>query len=179
MTVGALRYSPVPLGLNNRGAGMTFDSEWADLKSAARAQRSAGTRINSAGAGPSQAEDADLVVHQDDLGAVGHEAFLLHDKLRKKADIAGAGIDKNGAGSTAQAAKELSAHHLTMGDELMTTLSIWDTQVKTVLQMCAHISNHLDYSKKAHAHDDKVIAASLRHRNGAAISVSEISKYVK
>lgn len=179
LAVGVLRYSLASLVLNTRGAGMAFNSEWAELKSAARARQASETRIDSAGTGPVGGKDSDLVVHQDDLGAVGHEAFLLHDKLRKKADIAGAGIDKNGAGSTAQAAKELSARHLTMGDELMTTLSIWDTQVKTVLQMCAHISNHLDYSKKAHAHGDELIAASLQHRNGTAISVSEISKYVK
>ncbi|GAA2342566.1 hypothetical protein [Streptomyces cuspidosporus] len=159
---------------------MTFDSEWAELVSAAKEQQSVGMRLNRAepGSGGS-GKDHDLVVHQDDLGAVGHEAFELHGVLRKKADIAGAGIDKSGAGSTAQAAKEMSGHRLTMGDELYTTLEVWGTQVKTVLQMCAHISNHLDYSKKAHAKDDEEIAASLRHRNGAAVSVSEIAKYVK
>ncbi|MEU1666857.1 hypothetical protein ABZ547_25285 [Streptomyces sparsogenes] len=160
---------------------MTFDSEWAELVSAAKEQQSVGMRLNRAepGSGGSGAGGHDLVVHQDDLGAVGHEAFELHGVLRKKADIAGAGIDKSGAGSTAQAAKEMSGHRLTMGDALYTTLEVWGTQVKTVLQMCAHISNHLDYSKKAHAKDDEEIAASLRHRNGAAVSVSEIAKYVK
>ncbi|MGY0058414.1 hypothetical protein ACWY4P_17980 [Streptomyces sp. LZ34] len=159
---------------------MTFDSEWAELVSAAREKQSVGMRLNKAepGAGGSGANH-DLVVHQDDLGAVGHEAFEVHGMLHKKADIAGAGIDKSGAGSTAQAAKELSTRQLTMGDELYTTLEVWTTQVKTVLQMCAHISNHLDYSKKAHAKDDAEIAASLRQRDGSAVSVSEISKYVK
>lgn len=98
--------------------------------------------------------------------------------LRKKADIAGAGMDKSGSGSTAQAARELSVQNMTMGNELSTTVSVWDTQVKTVLQMCAHVSNHLDYSKKAHTKDDEYLAASLRHRDGAAVPVSEISKYV-
>ncbi|MDW6059940.1 hypothetical protein SAZ11_20470 [Streptomyces sp. FXJ1.4098] len=159
---------------------MTFDSEWAELVSAAKDQQSAGMRLNQAKAGPGgSGANHDLVVHQDDLGAVGHEAFELHGELHKKADIAGAGIDKSGAGSTAQAAREFSARQLTMGDELFTTLEVWGTQVKTVLQMCAHISNHLDYSKKAHAKDDAEIAASLRHRNGSAVSASEISKYVK
>ncbi|MFD0270642.1 hypothetical protein ACFVGY_29370 [Streptomyces sp. NPDC127106] len=45
--------------------------------------------------------------------------------------------------------------------------------------MYAHISNHLDYSKQAHARDDEAIAASLRHRDGSAMSVSEIQRYVK
>ncbi|MEU9009048.1 hypothetical protein AB0D12_04520 [Streptomyces sp. NPDC048479] len=161
---------------------MTFDDEWAQLKSGTQDQQPVEMRLNqtepdteSAGS----AANADLVVHQDDLGAVGNEAFRLHGDLQKKADIAGAGMSRGGAGSTAQAASELSGHHLTMGDELSTTLEVWGTQVKTVLQMCAHISNHLDYSKKAHAKDEVEIAAALKHRDGSAMSVSEISKYVK
>ncbi|MFG2877788.1 hypothetical protein ACGFYU_22785 [Streptomyces sp. NPDC048337] len=133
---------------------MTFDKEWADAKAA------------TSGSSP------DLVVTQDDLGAVGHEAFILHDQLRKKTDIAG-------SGATARTATEFSSRNLTMGSELSVTLSTWDSQVKTVLQMYAHISNHLDYSKKSHANNDEAIAASLRHRNGSAMSVSEIQGYVK
>lgn len=162
---------------------MTFNEEWAGLVSAAKErQQPVGVRLNQLepGSGSSSGgSQHDLVVTQDDLGAVGHEAFRLHGELRKKADIAGAGGDKGGSGSTALAAKELSDRNLTMGGELYTTLSVWDSQIKTVLQMCAHISNHLDYSKKSHANEDEAIAASLRHRDGTAVSVSEISKYVK
>ncbi|MFG2619473.1 hypothetical protein ACGFXC_17875 [Streptomyces sp. NPDC048507] len=136
---------------------MTFDEEWAAAKQGV-----------AAGGGSSH----DLVVTQDDLGAVGHEAFLIHGELRKKTDIAG-------TGATGRAAAECSSRNLTMGAELSVTLSTWDAQVKTVLQMYAHISNHLDYSEKAHANDDEVIAASLRHRDGSAMSVSEIQMYVK
>ncbi|WP_031507921.1 hypothetical protein [Streptomyces megasporus] len=157
---------------------MTFDEEWTGLVSAARERQQVGVRLNQAAPGPG-GSDHDLVVTQDDLGAVGSEAFRLHGRLRKGADIAGAGGDKGGAGSTAQAAKELSSHNMTMGGELSTTLSIWDSQVKTVLQMCAHISNHLDYSKKSHARNEERIEASMRHRDGSAMSVSEISRYVK
>ncbi|MFI6724720.1 hypothetical protein NRF20_11210 [Streptomyces sp. R-74717] len=154
---------------------MTFNDEWAALK--ANAARQVQMRLNSTMSG--SVDDGDLVVHQDDLGAVGNAAFRLHSDLRKKADIAGAGLNREGAGSTAQAATELSAHNFTAGGELMTTLEVWGSQVKTVLQMCAHISNHLDYSKKAHAKDDDWIAAELTHRNGSAATVSELSKYAK
>ncbi|UQI48889.1 hypothetical protein M1P56_33540 [Streptomyces sp. HU2014] len=157
---------------------MAFDQEWAELKSAAKDPGAPGMRLDHVGTGQPGPDPA-LVVHQDDLGAVGHEAFRLHGLLSKKADIAGAGSGRSDSGSTARAARELSAHHLTMGDELYTTLSVWDSQVRTVLQMCAHISNHLDYSKKAHAQDDRTLAASMRHRDGSAVSASEISKYVK
>lgn len=123
----------------------------------------------------------DLVVTQDDLGAVGHEAFVLHDRLRKGVDLAGAGAGagKSGEGSTARAARELSARNLDSGGELYNTLSVWTSQVKTVLQMCAHVSNHLDYSKKSHASDDAQIESVIRDRAGAALPVSEISKLVR
>ncbi|WP_306300604.1 hypothetical protein [Streptomyces sp. NRRL B-24572] len=110
---------------------------------------------------------------------MGHEAYVLHEQLREGADIAGVGSGKNGEGSTVQAANELSSRHMTMGSELLTTLSVWDSQVKTVLQMCAHISNHLDYSKRSYAQNDKHIEDSLRHRDGTAVSVSEISTYAR
>ncbi|MFJ3926821.1 hypothetical protein [Streptomyces sp. NPDC090022] len=136
---------------------MTFDEEWTAAKQSAAA---------------TGGSSYDLVVTQDDLGSVGHEAFVVHGELRKKSDIAG-------TGATGRAAAECSAKNLAMGPELSVTLSTWDSQVKTVLQMYAHISNHLDYSKKSHARNDEAIAASLRHRDGSAMSVSEIQKYVK
>lgn len=157
---------------------MAFDDEWAEVLSTTQGRKSAGTRLNTAGSGGSASGAMDMVVTQDDLGAVGHEAFLLHDLLSQKADIAGAGSDKSGSGSTAQAATELSSRHLAMGGELLTTLSVWSSQVKTVLQMCAHISNHLDYSKKSHAQNDKRIEDSLRHRDGSTVRASEIARYV-
>ncbi|MEU4065427.1 hypothetical protein AB0F25_23920 [Streptomyces wedmorensis] len=158
---------------------MGFDDDWAAVVSASRDRQTTGTRLDSAGAEGAGSGSMNLVVRQDDLGAVGHEAYLLHEQLREGADIAGAGSDAGEAGSTAQAAKELSSRHMTMGGELLTTLAVWDSQVKTVRQMYAHISNHLDYSKKSYAQNDKHIEDSLRHRDGTAVSVSEISKYVR
>ncbi|MEU7033480.1 hypothetical protein ABZ958_07325 [Streptomyces sp. NPDC046237] len=164
------------------GETMTFGDEWAQLVSEAKQRQSAGTRLNQLepGSGGTGGEAGmDLVVTQDDLGAVGHEAFLLNGELHRRADITAAGVDRNGEGSTARAAREFADHNLTMGVELYTTLSVWDSQVKTVLQMCAHISNHLDYSKQMHANEDAAIAAALRGRGGAALPVSEISTYVR
>ncbi|MFB8219483.1 hypothetical protein [Streptomyces anulatus] len=93
--------------------------------------------------------------------------------------MAGAGADKAGAGTTARAAAELQGRNFSAGGELYTTLEVWTSQVKTVLQMFAHISNHLDYSKKSHANDEVEIAATLRGRDGSAVPVSELQKYVK
>lgn len=93
--------------------------------------------------------------------------------------IAGAGMNKDGTGSTMQAAASLKAHGFAMGSALELTVDVWTSQSKAVLQACAHISNHLDYSKKLHAEDDAKIAAVLRSRDGLAESVSELSKYFK
>ncbi|MGW5420205.1 hypothetical protein [Streptomyces sp. NPDC003943] len=151
--------------------------EWEQAKAAVRDRHEARTQLNQVSPA-SGSDDGDLVVHQDDLGAVGHEAFILHGELKKKADIAGAGADKSGSGSTMQAAAALKSHNLGLGAELESTVEVWSSQVKHVLQACAHISNHLDYSKKRHAQDDAMIAAELRGRTGP-VSVSALNEYFK
>lgn len=156
---------------------MSFENEWAQFKADAAERQSARMQLNQVTPGDGGG-GGDLVVQQDDLGAVGNDAFALHGRLQKKADIAGAGA-QGGAGSSEQAAKNLTDHNFSMGGELSTAVSLWGSKVKTVLQMCAHVSNHLDYSKKRHAEDEERIAASMRHRDGSAMSVSEISKLVK
>jgi len=150
--------------------------EWEKAKAAAAESRTAPMRLNQAGSGG--ADGLDLVVHQDDLGAVGHEAFVLHGELKKRADIAGAGADKNGSGSTMRAAAELKSHGLGLGPELESTVEIWSSQVKHVLQACAHISNHLDYSKKLYAQEDAKIAAEIHGRTGT-LPVSALNDYFK
>jgi hypothetical protein len=160
---------------------MAWD-EWEQLKSDAAQRSSSRMQLNqlpaeSGGSGGGGGADADLVVNQNDLGAVGHEAHTLFEDLRTGTDIAGLYTD--GAGSTMQAATTLKSHGFQMGSALTLTVEVWTSQAKTVLQACAHISNHLDYSKKQHARDDAEIAAVVRGRDGSAESVSEISKYFK
>ncbi len=104
---------------------------------------------------------------------------MLHSKLQKEADIVGVGADTEGVGSTMQAAAALKGSGFALGSELETTVSVWASQVKSVLQACAHISNHLDYSKKTHAENDAAIAASLRNRDGSAVPVSRLTEYFK
>ncbi|WFB07901.1 hypothetical protein LRS74_13210 [Streptomyces sp. LX-29] len=112
-----------------------------------------------------------LVVYQDDLGQVGHEAHTLHTRLRKAGDVA---QGSEGDGSTAKAAATLTSHGFAMGGALTTTAFVWRRQVETLLQACAHISNHLDYTKQSTAREDAKIAASLRYRDGSTEPVSEI-----
>lgn len=155
-------------------------AEWEQLKAEAAEKHPARTQLNhlaTAGGGGDGGED--LVVNQDDLGAVGHEAYILYGHLQKKADIAGAGADKSGAGSTMQAGAALKSHGFETGAALETTVDVWTTQVKSVLQACAHISNHLDYSRKRHAEDDAHLGAVLRRVDGTAESVSKLNEYFK
>ncbi|MFE6775345.1 hypothetical protein [Streptomyces sp. NPDC057702] len=150
---------------------MSFQEEWGRIRGEAAAR----TRLD--GTGGTSGGDADrLVVHQEDLGRVGHEAFLLHGKLKKAADVA---RGATGEGSTATAATTLTSHHFAMGTALTATAAVWDDQVRTLLQSCAHISNHLDFSKKSHTHEDEKIAATMSHRDGGAASPSEIAKYYR
>lgn len=158
---------------------MAWD-EWEQLRAQAADRQSTRMQLNQAPAQePGTGGKPDLVARQDDLGAVGHDAFVLHGDLVKKVDIAGAGMNSDHAGSTHQAASALSGSNFTMGDELMTTLTVWESQVKAVRQACAHISNHLDFSKKLHASDDAEIAAAIMGRDGSEMPVSELSKYFK
>ncbi|WP_030671853.1 hypothetical protein [Streptomyces cellulosae] len=154
---------------------MAWD-EWEQLKAEAAQRGPTQMRLNQLPAEGGGSGDGDLVVNQNDLGAVGHDAFVLYEDLRKEADIAGASPNKEGAGSTAQAAASLKSHNFAMGGALEKTVEIWTSQVKSVLQACAHISNHLDYTKKLHASDDAEIAAVVS-RAGEAVSVSELNRY--
>jgi hypothetical protein len=118
-----------------------------------------------------------LRVHQADLRAVGHEAFLLHEGLRAAADVGGAGPD--GAGATSRAAAALRTSGFATGGALATTLEVWSSQVRTVLQATAQICGHLDHSRKAHARDDAEAAAALTRRDGLpAAPVSVLATYL-
>ncbi|WP_328659562.1 hypothetical protein [Streptomyces sp. NBC_00334] len=154
---------------------MAWD-EWEQIKARTADRPTRQTRLNRAPA-RRQGDRPDLVAQQDDLGAVGHDASVLHSDLVEKVDIAGAGLNSDHAGSTHQAASALSRSNFAMGDELMTTLTVWESQVKAVRHACAQISNHLDFSKKLHADDDAEIAAEITRRDGAEMPASELGKY--
>ncbi|WP_431044597.1 hypothetical protein ACQUSR_23575 [Streptomyces sp. P1-3] len=151
---------------------MSFREEWAR----ARAEAATRTRLDHADGVASSGGPSDLIVRQDDLGRIGHAAFMLHGRLKKAGDITRGAEDE---GATAKAAAALTSHNFAMGAALTTTATVWGDQLRTLLQACAHVSNHLDYTKRSHAAEDAKIAASLGHRDGSAVSVSEISKYYR
>ncbi|MFD8714891.1 hypothetical protein ACFV07_31160 [Streptomyces anulatus] len=140
---------------------MTFEKEWADLRAAA-AERGA-MQTNSAlaqGGGGS----ADLVVNRDDLGAIGNDAYELRTKLSKDGDHA--------RPATFDAAIALTNGNFASGSAVLKVHDFWQTHLKTLLDSCAHISNHLDYTKALHSKDDVKIGGDLS-------SISKLSEYMK
>lgn len=151
---------------------MSFDEEWAALVAGASQQGGVRMHVNNAGpGGGGGGGQHDLSTSQDELGAIGHDAHVLFGRLQKDGDIA--------RDSSDTAATTLKNARFTLGEELGLTVGVWNSQLKTLLQSCAHISNHLDYSAKSYAKQDQEIEARMRHRDGSAMSVSEIERYYR
>ncbi|MFJ8753383.1 hypothetical protein ACIREO_29230 [Streptomyces sp. NPDC102441] len=144
---------------------MTFNEEWAGLCDAAAARRSA-MQINSVPAegGGSGGRAGDLVVNQDDLGAVGNDAYGVRVRLSKDGDHA--------RPSTFDAAIALTNGNFTSGSALLKVHDRWNTHMRTLLDSCAHISNHLDYTKSVHSKDDVQIGGDL-------VPISKLREYLK
>ncbi|MFE9803780.1 hypothetical protein ACFYP6_33825 [Streptomyces goshikiensis] len=132
---------------------MSFGKEWADLKSAA-SDRQTAMRLNQlepGGGGPGP--QGDLELDHQDLAAVGDAAFKLRQRLHTDGDHAKA--------STQEAAGSLKGD-FALGAALSTVADKWDEQVGTLLDACAHISNHLDYTQNAHAGDEHWLATQFK-----------------
>ncbi|MFJ5719720.1 hypothetical protein [Streptomyces sp. NPDC093149] len=144
---------------------MTFDAEWATLR-AESAQR-VNMRLNGVESGVGGHDgpgNADLAVNQDNLGAIGHDAYELRTRLSKDGDHA--------RPTTFEAAIALTNGNFDSGSALLKVHDRWNTHLKTLLDACAQISNHLNYTKSAHAKDDVQIAGDL-------LSVSKLNEYLK
>ncbi|MET9927734.1 MULTISPECIES: hypothetical protein [unclassified Streptomyces] len=139
---------------------MTFDEERAELRTAA-AERGA-MRINGVPAEGGGA--ADLVVNRDDLGAIGNDAYDLRTRLSKEGDHA--------RPATFDAAIALTNGNFTSGAAVLKVHDRWQTQLKTLLDSCAHISNHLDYTKAQHAKGEVKIVGDLT-------PISKLTEYLQ
>ncbi|MFD0368809.1 hypothetical protein [Streptomyces sp. NPDC127114] len=148
---------------------MSFEEEWAAERTAAATRVS--MRLNglpdqagdTGGGGGGRGGGTDLQVRQDHLGAIGHAAYELNGRLAKDGEHART--------DTAEAAAGLSRNGFRTGAAMATVQETWASQLRTLLDACAHISNHLDYSAAAHAKDDEDIRTAL--------AVSKISEYFK
>ncbi|HCA88207.1 MAG TPA: hypothetical protein DEQ61_23715 [Streptomyces sp.] len=139
---------------------MSFYEEWGRLQAAAASHGGTAMRLNSS-AGSSA--NSDLSVKQDDLGLVGKNAYELRSRLSNEGDRA--------RPSTYDAAIALNNGNFRTGSAMLQVHDIWTTQLKTLLDACAHISNHLDYTVAKHNKDEADIVTSM--------SASKINAYFK
>lgn len=145
------------------GEFMTFEQEWAELRAAA-AKRTALQTNSVPAAGGGGGGEKDLVVNRDDLGAIGNDAYDLLGRLAKEGDIA--------RSSTFDAATALTNGNFVSGSAVLKVHDFWRTHLKTLLDACAQISNHLDYSKAQHAKDEAKIEGDL-------MRISVLTEYMK
>lgn len=140
---------------------MSFNEEWRQIQTdvAARQTRMRLNRLDGGGGGTSG-----LSVRADDLGLVGNNAFELRDRLDKDG--------KHALKSTEAAATALKSDNFRTGPALKTLHDTWESQVKTLLDACAHISDHLDYSIAQHGKDEADISQSF-----TGLSASRISEF--
>ncbi|MCT2548987.1 MULTISPECIES: hypothetical protein [Streptomyces] len=132
---------------------MAWD-EWEQLKSEAAERHSAQMRLNQVepgGGGP--IPQGDLKVDQQDLAAIGNTAFRMYGDLEKAGGHARA--------ATQKAAGTLKTETFALGAALDHVATRWTDQVRSLLDACAHISNHLDFTKGAHAGDEVYIASII------------------
>ncbi len=149
---------------------MTFKAEWDQLRAESARQQETHTYINSTdGGGRGSAATADLHVNSDELGPIGHDAYGLYNQLRTDG--------RHARDNSKTAAAHLTNEGLDTGSALNQVVHMWENQVNTLLQACALISDHLDYSIAAHANDDKKIASSMPKVEGEYLTASKISHY--
>jgi hypothetical protein len=143
------------------GEFVTFEQEWAELREAAK---QTAMQIDSIPADGGGGGEYDLVVNRDDLGAIGNDAYDLLGRLAKEGDIA--------RSSTFDAATALTNGNFVSGSAVLKVHDFWQTHLKTLLDSCAQISNHLDYSKAQHAKDEAKIGGDLQQ-------ISVLTEYMK
>nr|WSZ98105.1 hypothetical protein OH820_22725 [Streptomyces sp. NBC_00857] len=142
---------------------MAWD-EWEQAKSS-----SAQTRLNQLpadGGGSGGGGKDDLTVQDDELGKLGDMARSLRDQLSTDGDHARV--------ATFDASNQLFNDGLDMGSGLLQVHDAWSTKLATLKEACAHISNHLDYSRSTHAKQEKKIVTGMQSLDGKTMTVSRI-----
>ncbi|MET9667031.1 hypothetical protein ABZY19_16835 [Streptomyces sp. NPDC006475] len=132
---------------------MAWD-EWERLKADADSGGSSRMQLNGVPSGKGgDGQQGDLKVDQQDLAAVGDSAFKLFTDLGR--------YGRDAWSSSQTAAKDLKTQEFELGGALDTVQERWEKSLTTLLDACAHISNHMDFTKKAHAGDESYIASTV------------------
>ncbi|MBC9711773.1 hypothetical protein H9Y04_04215 [Streptomyces sp. TRM66268-LWL] len=139
---------------------MAWD-EWEQLKSAAVERNGGGQmQLNQLDDVPAVTDGSgvgDLKVKHQDLAKIGDHAHTLYDRLWTEARVAVPSSDK--------AAGDLTKQGFAVGSALQHVSNRWEEQLKSLMDACAHINNHLAITEKQHRTDDDYIA---RHTSSIA-----------
>lgn len=138
---------------------MAWD-EWEQLKARAGDGQSARMQVNhvddgSGSYGPwtTPARTGDLKVGQAGLARIGTAAHDLYNQLWDKARVAVPTSDS--------AAGDLSKQGFALGEGLQHVSTRWEAQLKSLMDACAQISNHMQVTKTLHAGDEAYILRQM------------------
>ncbi|MEW2513443.1 hypothetical protein [Streptomyces sp. NPDC046870] len=138
---------------------MAWD-EWEQLKAEAAQGQSAHMQLNHVDGGGGTygpyvlpSKTGDLKVGHGDLVKIGSAAHRLYDQLWDKARVATPSSDS--------AAGDLSKQGFALGAGLQHVSNRWEEQLKSLMDACAQISNHMQVTKTVHANDESYIQRQM------------------
>ncbi|MFD5965916.1 hypothetical protein ACFWGR_06770 [Streptomyces sp. NPDC060311] len=144
--------------------------EWEQIKAEAAQQQPTRMQLNQLpGNVGGDTSPGDLVVHDDELGKLGNMAYDLLSQVSTDADMA--------RPSTFTASNALFNDGLDMGSALLEVHDGWNTQLGTLKEACAHISNHLDFTRARHAEDESYVETGMHNAAGDLMTPSRINDY--
>jgi hypothetical protein len=144
---------PAPDDAQGEDPRMAWE-EWEQLKAAAVEQHSTRMQLNQYPVDQGgDGTQGDLVAGHQDLEAVGKAAHDLFDDFTIYSGHARV--------ASAAAAGGLKSEGFALGAALEHVTQRWSEQTKTLLDACAHISNHLRFTKNQHVADDTYIAGTV------------------
>ncbi|MET9392340.1 hypothetical protein ABZY20_18405 [Streptomyces sp. NPDC006624] len=138
---------------------MAWD-EWEQLKTEAGERQSAQMQLNqldpgdgSPGTAGGRSSYGDLKVANASLTKISKSAHSLYNALWDKARVS--------VPSSDSAASDLSKQGFALGAGLQHVSNRWEEQLRSLMDACAQITNHLQVTKKIHAGDDNFIVRQM------------------
>ncbi|MFF8877803.1 hypothetical protein [Streptomyces flaveolus] len=134
---------------------MAWD-EWEQLKQEVAQRQATHMQLNQVpadGGGGGGTPQGVLTVDQQDLAAIGNKAFDLWDSLGNHG--------RDAWSSSQSAASDLKTQGFAVGGALDHVQERWEKQLTSLLDACAHISNHLEFTKKVHRGNEHFISGRL------------------
>ena len=130
-------------------------AEWEQLKADAAANSGAHMQLNKAGdgGGGGGGKKGDLTVNDTALSDVRDEASKLNTRLWKEGRVA--------VPTSETAAGNLTSQGFDLGGALQHVADRWDVQLKSLMDACGHIANHMDFTKYVHQGDDQYVRSKV------------------